>query len=105
MLQPTWWDGRLTCPVGIVEFLSGGIVAARSILRRVLRVLPALAVVDLHPVVFAILHFARILERLSKEFAKVVVVWRVFESEVADVRKVFVKLLCEMSALQPFCPL
>jgi hypothetical protein len=41
---------------------------------------PAFAVVQLHPVVLAVFNFARVLERLREEFAKVLVVGCVFEA-------------------------
>lgn len=54
---------------------------------------PALAVVKLHPVVFSILDFARVLQSLSEEVAKVVVVWCVLESKVSYVAQILVEFL------------
>ncbi len=61
---------------------------------------PALSriLVDLHPVVFAVLDLAGVLESLSKELAEIVVVGGVFEAEVADVREVLAELLGEAFA-------
>ena len=59
-----------------------------------LHVLPALSIVDLHPVVLAILHFAGILESLGEQIAKVVVVGSVLEAKIADIGEIFVKFLC-----------
>lgn len=56
---------------------------------------PALAVVELHPVVLAILDLASLLEGLGEKITKVVVVGSVLEAEVAHVRKVLVELFCE----------
>lgn len=55
------------------------------LLGRIRLVLPPSAVVELHPVIFPILYFARVLEGLSEEVSEVVVVWGIFETEVADV--------------------
>jgi len=54
---------------------------------------PALAAVELHPVVLAILDLASVLQRSGEEFAKVVVVGLVLKAQVADVREVLVELL------------
>lgn len=59
------------------------------------RHVPALAVVELHPVVLAILDLASVLQCLSEEIAEVVVVWSVFKAKVADIRKVLVELFWE----------
>ena len=60
--------------------------------------LPTLAVVELHPVILAVLYFSGALKRLSEELAQVVIVRSVLEPEVADVAKVLVELLCRKSA-------
>ena len=52
---------------------------------------PAFAVIELHPVVFAVFDFAGVFERLGEEIAEVVVVGGVFETEVADVAEIFVE--------------
>jgi hypothetical protein len=56
--------------------------------------LPALAIVQLHPVVLAVLNLASALERLGEELAEVVVVGGILETKVADVAKVLVEFLC-----------
>lgn len=61
---------------------------------------PSLAVVDLHPVVFAILNLARVLQCLRKEIAQVIVVRVVLETKVADVAEVLVEFLCKTVSLQ-----
>jgi len=84
--------GRVVVHVGVVHLLDS---------RRVrLHDLPALPVVQLHPVVLAILDLAGALEGLGKELAQVVVVGGVLESKVADVAEVLVELLCSELALQ-----
>ena len=59
------------------------------LLRRVRLVLPSPAVVQFHPVVFAVFNLACTLESLREEVLEVVVVWGIFETEVADVSQVF----------------
>lgn len=54
--------------------------------------------VDLHPVVLAVLDVAGVLESLGKELAEVVVVGGVLEAEVADVGEVLGELLGEALA-------
>ena len=62
--------------------------------RRVwLHGLPALAIIQLHPVVFPVFDFAGALESLSKELAKIIVVRSVFKSKVSDIAEVLVELL------------
>ena len=56
--------------------------------------LPSFAIVELHPIILPILDFTGIFERLSKEFAQIVVIWSIFKAQVSDVAKVFVELLC-----------
>lgn len=60
--------------------------------------LPALSIVQLHPVVFAILDFASALEGLREQFAQVVIIGGVLETQVADVAEVLVELLCAQLA-------
>jgi hypothetical protein len=71
-------------------------VCGAMILHRV----PPLSriLVDLHPVVLAILDVTSVLQGLSKELTKVVVVGGIFETEVSDVRQVLVELLREALA-------
>lgn len=47
--------------------------------------LPALSVVQLHPVILSVLNFTGALEGLSEQFTEIVVVGRVLESEVANI--------------------
>lgn len=61
--------------------------------------LPALAVVQLHPIVLAVLNLATVLQCLGEEVAQVVVVGCVLEAKVANVRKVLVEFLCERDVL------
>lgn len=69
-----------------------------SNLRRVrFHGLPAPSIVQLHPVVLAILNFAGGFERLGEEVTHVVIVGSVLESEVADVCEVLVELLCRVA--------
>jgi len=89
-------DRSLGCAVHVLsaEVGSRGVSAlAVSGSSRRSRHVPALAAVELHPVVLAILDFASVLQRSSEEFAEVVVVGLVLEAQVADVRKVLVELL------------
>jgi hypothetical protein len=67
--------------------------------RMGLHYLPAFAVVELHPVILAVLDLASALERLGEELTQVVVVRCVLEAEVAYVAKVLVELLCGLLAL------
>lgn len=61
---------------------------------------PALSriLIDLHPVVLAILDLTGVLESLGKELAEIVVVGCVFKAEVADVGEVLAKLFGEALA-------
>lgn len=76
---------RVLVGVGVLQMVGGG--------RMGLEHLPALSVVQLHPVVLAILNLAGALESLSEQLAEIVVVWCVLETKVSDVAQVFVKLL------------
>ena len=78
--------GRVLVGVGVVHGLHSRWVRLEN--------LPALAVVELHPVVLAVLDLAGALERLREELAEVVVVRGVLEAQVADVAQVLVELLC-----------
>jgi hypothetical protein len=62
--------------------------------------LPTLAVVQLHPVVLAILNLPSALEGLGEELAQVVVVGGILESEVANVAEVLVEFLCVVLVLK-----
>lgn len=93
---------RLLLPVGLAVEVDGGrrVLVDVGVLellhsRRVgLHMLPALAVVELHPVVLSVLDLAGALKRLREELTEVVIVGRVLETEVADVAEVLVELLC-----------
>lgn len=92
---------RLLLPVRLAVDVDGG----RGVLVDVgmvhlldcrgvgLHYLPALSIVQLHPVVLAVLDLASALERLGEEFAQVVIVGCVLKAEVADVAEVLVELL------------
>lgn len=67
-------------------------------LTVVLGSLPAFAVVELHPIIFSILNLAGALESLGEEVAKVVVIWSILKSKVANVAEVLVELLWETVA-------
>lgn len=56
---------------------------------------PTFAIVQLHPVILAILHLARILQSLGEEFPEIVVVRSVLEAEIADIAQILVELLCD----------
>lgn len=69
-----------------------GIVVALAVpaLSRILR--------DLHPVVFTILDLPGILESLSKQLPEIVIIGRIFESQVSYVSKILRELLGESLA-------
>lgn len=100
LLKTAWGNGSLAGTVG-VDIASGSVgdvvvVGMQMCLTGVLlHSLPAFTVVELHPVVLAVLDLTTVLECLSEQIAQVVVVGCVFEAKVADVRKVLVELLCE----------
>lgn len=71
--------------IAVVELLDGRWVR--------LHLLPALAVVELHPIILAILHFPGALQSLSEQLTQIVVVGCVLKTEVADIAEVFVELL------------
>lgn len=58
--------------------------------------LPSLSIVELHPVVLAILDFSSALQGLGEELAKVIIVGSVLEAQVANVAQILVELLCEL---------
>jgi hypothetical protein len=78
--------------VGVVHLLNG-----RSGVG--LHYLPTLAVVQLHPVVLAILYLSCALQRLGEELAEIVVIGSIFKTEVANIAEVLVELLCAELAL------
>jgi hypothetical protein len=99
---------RLVLPVGLAVDIDGsrrvvvlvGVVHLLDSCRWVrLHNLPALAVVQLHPVVLAVFDLASALERLGEQLTQVVVVGGVLKTKVADVAKVLVELLCSELAL------
>jgi hypothetical protein len=69
----------------VVQLLDSGRVGLHH--------LPALAVVQLHPIVLAILNLAGALEGLREQLTEVVVIGRVFEAKVPYVTEIFVELL------------
>lgn len=78
--------GRVLVGVGVVHRLHS---------RRVrLEHLPALSIVQLHPVILAVLDLSGALESLGEQLAEVVVVGGILETEVANIAQVLVKLLC-----------
>jgi len=90
LLETAWWNRSLAGTVG-VDIASGRVgdvvvVGMQVCLTGVLlHSLPALAIVELHPVVLAVLNLAAVLECLSEQIAQVVVVGCVLEAKVADV--------------------
>lgn len=90
LLKTAWGNGSLAGTVGVdIASRSVGdvvVVGMQMCLTGVLlHSLPALAVVELHPVVLTVLDFATVLECLSEQVAQVIVVGCVFEAKVADV--------------------
>jgi len=75
--------------------IGGGSVSTLAIPGRRSGHVPALAVVELHPVVLAVLNLTSALESLSEEITKVVVIGSVLETKVANVGQVLVELLWE----------
>lgn len=78
--------GRVWVDIGVVHGLNSG----RVRLHR----LPPLAIVQLHPIILAILNLSSALEGLGKELPEVVVVGGILEAQVTDVAEVLVELLC-----------
>ena len=67
--------------------------------------LPATTPIQFHPIILAILNLASILKSLCEEIAKEVIVWGIFEAEVADIAEVLVQFLCRpVSIGAPFRP-
>jgi hypothetical protein len=91
-----WRDWSLGCAVHVLSAdVSSRSMSALIAPRRRPGHVPALAIVELHPVVLAILDLARALESLSKQVAEVVVIGGVLEAKVANIRQVLVELLRE----------
>lgn len=85
--ETTRGDGSLGDAVAVyITSGSVGCVVVEMCLAGVcLHCFPSLAVVELHPVVLAILDLARVLECSGEELAEVVVVGCVLEAEVSNV--------------------
>jgi hypothetical protein len=64
-------------------------------LLQLLDGIPTLAMVELHPIVLAILYFSSILQRLGEQIPKIVIIWCVLESEISDIAQILVELLGE----------
>lgn len=64
------------------------------VLRRVGLIFPPPPIVQLHPVILAILHFSGVLQCLCEEIPQVVVIGRVLETEIPDVGQILAELLC-----------
>lgn len=64
-----------------------------------LHCLPTFAIVQLHPIVFAVFNLAGIFESLGEEFPEVIVVWSVLKPEIPDVAQVLVELLCNCDSV------
>ena len=64
--------GRVWVDVGVVHGLRGGWVR----LHR----LPALAIVQLHPIIFTVLDFSGVFQRLREQFPEILIVWRILKS-------------------------
>lgn len=58
--------------------------------------LPALSIVELHPIVFAVFDLSRALQRLREKLPQVVVIGSVLKAKVADVAQVLVEFLCKV---------
>ena len=56
--------------------------------------LPSSTIVEFHPIVLAIFNFASVLQSLSEEFSKIVIIGRVLKAKVPNVAQIFVELLC-----------
>ena len=90
LLKTAWGNRSLAGTVGVdIAGRSVGnvvVVGMQVCLTGVLlHSLPALAVVELHPVVLAVLDLATVLEGLSEQIAQVIVVGCIFEAKVADI--------------------
>lgn len=81
--------GRARARVGVVQ-IPGAVLPRIPPFSRLGR--------NLVPVVFAVLNFADGVEGLGKEVSEIVVVGGILESEVADIGKIFGKLLGEAFA-------
>lgn len=78
-------SGRLSRRIWIVQVV-GGCVGLDG--------LPTATSVQFHPVIFAILHFARVFQCLGEEVPKEVVVRSILKSQIAHVAEVFIEFLC-----------
>lgn len=58
--------------------------------------LPSLSVVQLHPIVFAILYLAGALQCLCEQFTEIVIIGRVLKAKIAHITQVLVELLCDI---------
>jgi hypothetical protein len=65
-------------------------------LRGIRLVVPASAVVELHPIVLSIFHLAGILEGLRQEITQVIVVRGILETKVAHIAQIFVEFFCDI---------
>jgi hypothetical protein len=83
--------GRVLMDVGMMHLLNGRWVG--------LHYLPALSIVQLHPVVLAVFNLPSALERLGEEFAQVIVIGGILKAEVTDIAQVLVELLCNLLAM------
>ncbi len=55
--------------------------------------LPAPPTIQLHPVIFAVFNFTRVLQCLSEKVPQKVVVWGIFKSEITDIAEILVEFL------------
>jgi len=73
------------------------ITSCRALVRQVAcgtirLVVPSSSIVELHPVVLPILHFAGVLEGLCQKITEIVVVGGVLKAEVANIAQILVEL-------------
>lgn len=66
-------------------------MAAEVCLGGVRLVVPTSAVVELHPVVLAVLNFTGILQSLGQNVTKIIVVRSILEAEIAYITQIFVE--------------
>lgn len=78
--------GGVLVDVGMMHLLNGRWVGFHY--------LPALPIVQLHPVVLAVLNLPSTLQRLSEEFAQVIVVRCILKAEVTHIAQILIELLC-----------
>jgi len=60
---------------------------------------PPFTVVQLHPVIFAVLNFTSVLQGLCKEFAEIVIVRSILKPQISHVAEIFVELLCNCNSV------